>query len=114
MARQSSPGGDVQESGVKGTTVDVTDTATLVSSSDIDLRSDFAIWCDPSELSEIALRKARRSDEAVAARELLELANGDRAVVREAMEYVVAGGGGAQTQRALRLLFKAYQLGNRY
>jgi hypothetical protein len=91
---------DVQESGVQGTTGVVT----------IDLRPEISIWCDPSELAEIALRKARRADEETAAAELLELANGDRSVVRQAMEYVVGGVTGGHTQAALRLLFNAYQL----
>lgn len=113
MSRYFSPGFDVRKSGVKGTTLDVTDTAQLAAS-DLELRSEISIWCDPSELSEIALRKAKRSDESAAARELLDLARGDRAVVREAMEHVVAGETGAMAQRALRLLFQAYQLGSAY
>lgn len=81
-------------------------------SMDIDLRSEVTVWCDPSELAEIALRKARHGapSEETAATELLELANGDHTVVRQAMEYVVAGETDRRTQAALRLLFQAYQL----
>ena len=86
-----------------------------MSTADIDLRPEITIWCDPSELAEVALRKARRSNEEEAAADLLELAKGDRAVVREAMEYVVTGGeSGVTTQAALRLLFNAYQLAGGY
>ena len=89
----------------------MTDLTSAVSAADIDLRSEITVWCDPSELAEVAFRKVRRADEAEAAAELLDLAKGDRSVVREAMEYVVAEGrSGAATQRALRLLFNAYQL----
>ena len=104
----------VQAPSVQGTTVDVTDTAFATPAAPTDVRPEITIWCDPSELAEIALRKAHRPDEAKAAGELLELAQGDRAVVRQAMEYVVAGDGGAETQGALRLLFDAYQLASKY
>ena len=92
----------------------VTDTTTAAGPAAIDLRPEITIWCDPSELAEIALRKARRPDEKAAASELLELAQGDRAVVREAMEYVVAADSGARIEGALRLLFEAYQLASAY
>lgn len=101
---------DVQKGGELGTPTVVTSTTSPEAAPDIDLRPEITVWCDPSELAEIALRKCRRSDEEVAARELLDLANGDRTVVREAMEHVVAGETGAMAQRALRLLFDAYQL----
>lgn len=94
-----------------GNEVDVTDIASDVDI-EIDLRSEITVWCDPSELAEIALRKARHgaASEETAAAELLEFAKGDHAVVRQAMEYVVAGEPGRRTQAALRLLFKSYQL----
>ena len=105
---------DVQENDVAGTIGVVTNTTSAVSTADIDLRPEISIWCDPSELAEIALRKARRTDESKAAAEILELASGDRTTVRQAMEYVVDGESGAATQGALRLLFDAYQLAGRY
>ena len=93
----------------------MTDLKSAVSTADIDLRSEITVWLDPSELAEVAFRKARRADEAEAAAELLDLARGDRTIVREAMEYVVTEGrSGAATQGALRLLFNAYQLATRY
>ena len=88
----------------------MTSTTTPEAAAEIDLRPEIAVWCDPSELAEIALRKSRRHDEGAAAAELLDLASGDRSVVREAMEHVVATETGARAQRALRLLFNAYQL----
>ena len=105
---------DVQESGVQGITSHVTNTMSGVSLADTDLRPEISVWCDPSELAELALRKIRRPDKDEAARELLDLANGDHTVLREAMEEVVAGETGAATQIALRLLFNAYQLASKH
>lgn len=96
-----------------GSILEVSDTVTP-SVEHIDLRPEVSVWCDPAELADIARRKSARKTDAEAAGELLELARGDRATVREAMEYAIDGEPGADTQRALRLLFAAYQLASSY